>query len=289
MNPTRMRNIGGILPVLATPFDEHGEVDLESFEAQVEMAIDDGVDALAMFGMASEYYKLTDDERRLLIQRLLRASRRRVPIIVSVTHHATEIAIRQAREAQDSGADAIMILPPFFLDPPLPAILEHIACVARAVDIPSILQYAPAQTKIGPEVLAGLPVSIVKIDAVPFAPAAASVPPHRQLLAGYMGLDLPDAVISGCRGVMPTASLSPQFRKVWDLLKKAPEQGRAAHARLLPLLQFMMQSIEFLVQCEKHLLVRREVFRTTHSRRPLASLSSLQLDRLNLIYDTLCI
>jgi 2-keto-3-deoxy-L-arabinonate dehydratase len=251
------------------------------------MAFRDGSDSLAMFGLASEYYKLTDRERQFLLRRLLSLAEQKIPVIISVTHHATEIAIRQGREAQDAGAAAIMILLPFFLNPSPAAILEHIECVAGAVEIPAILQYAPAQTSIGPEILASLPVSIVKIDAVPFAPVASALPPGCLRLAGYMGLDLPDAIAADCRGCMPTASLVPQFRRLWDLLRKNPEQGREYHARLLPLLRFMMQSIECLIGCEKHLLVRRNAIRSYHSRRPRACLEPAQVSVLFRYLDEL--
>jgi len=280
-----MNSIGGVIPVLATPFDEGGDVDPEGLEKQAARAIQDGADGLAMFGLASEYYKLTDDERRALIRRLLRAAGEQLPVIISVTHHATEIAARQAREAQDCGPAAIMILPPFFLDPPREAIVEHVACVAGAVDIPTILQYTPAQTGIAEEVLARVPVSIVKIDSVPFPPAAATVPARCVRLAGYMGLDLPDAVAAGCQGVMPTASLVPLFRRLWDLLRDDPEQGCAFHQRLTPLLRFMMRSIEFLVACEKHLLLRRNIIGGNYSRRPRTILDRSEIDLLDQYFD----
>lgn len=286
-----MKSICGVIPVMATPFDEHGDVDLESFEKQVAMAIQDGADGLAMFGLASEYYKLTDEERSGLIARLMQTVARTagepIPVILSVTHHATEIAVRQAREARNCGAAAIMILPPFFLNPPREAIVEHVACVAAAVDIPAILQYAPAQTGIGEEILAHTHVSIVKIDAVPFVPAAALVPGRCMRLAGYMGLDLPDAVAAGCQGVMPTASLAPQFRRLWDLLQHDPEQGRRFHQQLTTLLQFMMRSIEFLIACEKHLLVRRNVIRVAQPRGPRTILDNSEIDLLDRYFDNL--
>lgn len=272
-----MNEIRGIIPVLATPFDECGEVDLESFESEVDLAIRDGSNALAMFGLASEYYKLTDQERGELLGSLVRVAGSRVPIVISVTHHATEIAVRQARDAEDAGASAVMILPPFFLNPGLDAILEHIESVASSVQIPAILQYAPGQTQISSEILTRLPVSIVKIDAIPYGPAAAAVPPDRTRLTGYMGLELPDAVATGCDGCMPTASLVPQFRRLWELLRDQPEVGRAYHARLLPLLRFMMQSIEFLIACEKQLLMRRKAIKRSNSRRPMASLEPDQI------------
>jgi dihydrodipicolinate synthase/N-acetylneuraminate lyase len=99
------------------------------------------------------------------------------------------------------------------------------------------------------------------------------VPERCLRLAGYLGLDLPDAVTAGCQGVMPTASLVPQFRRLWDWLRRDPEEGRRFHQHLAPLLQFMMRSIEFLIACEKHLLVRRLSIRTSYSRRPATILN----------------
>lgn len=282
-----MKPLGGVIPVLATPFDDRANVDIESFERQIATAIQDGAAALTMFGLASEYYKLTDSERRTLIDSLFQVARHQLPVVISVTHHSTEIAVRQACEAQDCGAAAIMILPPFFLDPPPEAILEHVENVAAAVNIPVILQYAPAQTGISPDILARTPVRIVKIDAVPYVPAAAMLPQDFVRFAGYMGLDLPDAVTSGCQGVMPTASLVPHFRRLWDLLQRDPQAGRELHNRLTPLLRFMMQSIEFLNACEKHLLVRRKIFRHECSRRPRTVLSRSDVETLDRHFNNL--
>jgi 2-keto-3-deoxy-L-arabinonate dehydratase len=282
-----MKEIYGIIPVLATPFDEFAEIDLDAFESEIHVAVHEGADALAMFGLASEYYKLTDHERADLLHRLVRVAGSRTPIVVSVSHHATEVAMRQAREAQDAGASAVMILPPFFLDPSLEAILEHVECIVETIEIPCILQYAPAQTKITPEILARVPVSIIKIDAVPYAPAAATVPADRTRLAGYMGLDLPCAIAAGCDGCMPTASLVPQFKRLWRLLQDEPEAGRDYHARLLPLLQFMMKSIEFLIACEKQLLVRRNIIKSCNSRRPMAQLQTEEIRALDRYFSEL--
>ena len=272
--------IAGILPVLATPFDEQGMVDPESFAVQVETAIDDGAHGLAMFGLASEYYKLSDEERRTLTSVLVRTTRNRVPVILAVNHHCTELAVRQAVEAEKAGADAIMILPPFFLNPPVDAILAHIEAVTTAVHIPAALQYAPAQTGISAEVLANLPIAIVKVDAAPSAPALRALPPGTNSLVGYMGLDLPDAVALGCSGCMPTAALVRPFVQIWNLLQHSPEDGRREHERLLPLLQFLMQSVEFLIAAEKQMLLKRGIFRCAYGRRPCTVLESGSIDQL---------
>ncbi|MEO6964895.1 MAG: dihydrodipicolinate synthase family protein [Acidobacteriaceae bacterium] len=272
--------IAGIIPILATPFNDTGEVDVQDFAAIVESAIEDGAHAVAMFGLASEYYKLTDEERCILTSTLIRTARDRVPTIVSITHHSTEVAVREAIEAEQSGAHAIMVLPPFFLAPSMDSILFHVEAIAKAVHIPVILQYAPAQTGIDPALLSRLPVSMVKVDASPSIPALRALPSTITTLVGYMGLDLPDAVVAGCSGCMPTASLVRPFVKIWRLLQSNPEDGRHEHQRLIPLLQYMMQSIEFLVAAEKHLLLKRGIIRSSYCRKPCERLNNDQLDKL---------
>ncbi len=272
--------IAGIVPVLATPFQSNGEIDTGGFAAIVESATANGAHALAMFGLASEYYKLTDEERRILTSVLIKTTRERVPVIISVTHHSTEVAVQQAVEAEQAGAQAIMIMPPFFLNPSVDSILFHIEAVAGAVHIPAILQYAPAQTGIQADVLARLPVSMIKVDASPSIPALLALPAGVTTLVGYMGLDLPDAVSAGCSGCMPTASLLGPFVKVWQLLQSDPEEGRREHQRIIPLLQFMMQSIEFLIAAEKQLLLKQRIIRDGYCRKPCTMLNRDQANQL---------
>ena len=273
--------IAGIIPILATPFNSEGEVDVQGFAAIVESAIEDGAHAVAMFGLASEYYKLTDDERRILTSILIKTTRDRVPVIISITHHSTEVAVRQAIEAEQAGARAIMALPPFFLGPSMDSILFHVEAIAGAVHIPVILQYAPAQTGIDATVLSRLPVSMMKVDASPSIPALLALPSTVTTLVGYMGLDLPDAVLVGCSGCMPTASLVRTFVKVWRNLQSNPDEGRREHQRLIPLLQYMMQSIEFLIASEKYLLLKRSIIQSSYCRKPCTLLNRDQANQLN--------
>ncbi len=265
--------------MLATPFTERGEVDRESFAHLVEASIQDGVHGLAMFGLGSEYYKLTDAERASLTELLVRQANHRVPVIISITHHAGEVAVQQARQAAAEGADALMVLPPFFLNPSVEAILHHIEAAARAVKVPVIVQYAPLQTgkMISPEAFVNLRRALpnlthIKIDLVP---SGGMITALRQAsggslksLVGYMGLHLPEDVARGVAGCMPTASLGRAFVHLWDLLERGGEQSRAFHQRLLPLLNFMMQSVEMLIACEKLLLVKRGMISAAYCREP---------------------
>ena len=118
-----------------------------AFCAVIDAAIEDGVQGLAMFGLASEYAKLSDAERVHLTKLLVERVAGRVPVIISITSHAIEVARKEAVAAVRAGANALMILPPFFLSPSADAVHKHIATIAAENDVPVIVQYAPAQDR----------------------------------------------------------------------------------------------------------------------------------------------
>ncbi len=89
-----------------------------------------------MFGLASEFYKLSDADREALIEAAFDA---RIPdqtAIVSVMAHSREVATKQARRAEEAGADALMLLPPFFLGPSEADSHRHVLEVAAATSLP---------------------------------------------------------------------------------------------------------------------------------------------------------
>ena len=164
----------GVIAILATPFTEGGDVDWEGFLNLVEAAMGDGVHGLAMFGLASEYYKLTEAERTKLTEWMIQQVNGRVPVIISITDHAREVAVQHGREAVALGADTLMVMPPFFLSPSADAFRRHVEAIASPVAVPIILQYAPLQAgrTVEAEVFAGLHrshpnVTHIKVDLVP--------------------------------------------------------------------------------------------------------------------------
>jgi 4-hydroxy-tetrahydrodipicolinate synthase len=280
-----MTQLQGIMPVLATPFDDAGWIDFAGFSAVIESAIANGASALVMFGLASEYYKLDDGERDALTAVLVGTVRDRVPVIVSITDHCTELAVRRAQAAQRAGASALMVLPPFFLAPSPSSVLSHIRSISNSVQLPLVLQLAPRETGLSIDILETAPVSAVKVDAHPSAPILRSLPKDKASFVGYMGIDLPDAVAGGCSGCMPTTSLVAHFVRVWKELNQRDDKGRMLHTKMRPLLEFMMQSVEFLIAAEKHLLVRKGLIGSAFCRRPASYLTGAQLDDLFRLAD----
>jgi 2-keto-3-deoxy-L-arabinonate dehydratase len=126
----------GCYPILATPFRPGGEIDEESVVRLVRHLRTVGLPGFTMFGLASEFYKLSDADREALIEAAFDA---RIPdqtAIVSVMAHSWEVATKQARRAEEAGADALMLLPLFFLEPSEADSHRHVLEVAAATSLP---------------------------------------------------------------------------------------------------------------------------------------------------------
>lgn len=279
MGQIKASGLTGVIPILPTPFLSTGEVDESSFRRVIDAAIEDGVHALAMFGLASEYAKLEDREKKRLTQILVEQAGGRVPVIVSITHHSLEVAKKEAADAMQAGVDALIVMPPFFMAPGLEAVRAHIATIAAETGAPLIVQYAPIQTGINlnAEVLAELNlqhsnVEYVKVDLIPSGPMISKLraASHDRLktMVGYMGLHLPHDLARGAVAVMPTVSVSRAFVNLVQLLRTDEDKGWKLHQRLLPLLNFMMQSVEMLVRLEKLLLEQRGLLQSSYCRAP---------------------
>ena len=168
------QDIGGVNPITAMPFTQDGEIDEQSFVRLLEHLSTSGAQGTTLFGIASEFPKLHDQERDRLAQMFV-STLAGSPIYgaMSVTDHSTELAVQRARNYAKLGADALMLLPPFFLSPNPQAIQEHIFAVLEAVDIPVMVQYAPGETglAISPEQLAAVadryPHAVFKIECNP--------------------------------------------------------------------------------------------------------------------------
>jgi dihydrodipicolinate synthase/N-acetylneuraminate lyase len=278
---SRDPRIRGVCPVLAVPFTEQGDVDLAGFGAVARHVLATGVTAVMLFGFASEFYKLSDEERTQLRRALLRETggREDVAAIVSITDHATELAVRNAREAVGDGANALNILPAHLFGPSRRAVLDHLAAILESVDVPVIIQYAPGLTgtSLDAQSLRELArahphLEMVKVESTPpgrlIADLVAGDPPLPALV-GYAGVQLPDALRRGVVGVQPGCSFTEVYLAVWRAWESGEyDQALDLHRRLLPYISYWMQNVELIVQVEKTILARRGIIRSDRCRAP---------------------
>ena len=137
----------GVFPVVPTTFTETGALDLASQKRCVDFMIDAGSNGLAILANFSEQFALSDDERELLTRTVLEHVAGRVPVIVTTTHFSTQVCAQRSRRAQEQGAAMVMVMPPYHgatFRVPEERIVEFYAGVSDAIDIPIMVQDAPA-------------------------------------------------------------------------------------------------------------------------------------------------
>lgn len=142
--PPRYR---GIFPVVPTTFTESGALDLASQTRAVDFMIDAGSDGLCILANFSEQFALSDEERETITRTVLAHVAGRVPVIVTTTHYSTAVCVARSRRAQDQGAAMVMLMPPYHgatFRVPEAQIYEFYAHVSDAIDIPIMVQDAPA-------------------------------------------------------------------------------------------------------------------------------------------------
>lgn len=292
--------LSGVSPVLEVPFTADGDLDVESFVGLAHHVLGTGVRSVLFPAFASEFYKLTDDERDALSAELYRAASHYpgATVIASVPDHATRVAVARATRAVERGAGAVNVLPPHLAGPPPAAVLAHCEAVLAAVaPTPVVIQYAPAQT--GSALDAGAfarlraahpNLAAVKVESSPpgaLIAALAALDDPIPAFVGYAGLQLVDAHRRGAAGVQPGCSFVELYLRVWDALEAGDdERAVALHTRMLPWLSYWMQSVELIVAAEKEISARRGLIRTAHCRAPAWRLDAVERRAIDLFCTT---
>jgi len=287
------KHIAGIVPIVAATFTDSGSLDEDSFQTLVRHLLTTGASALTLFGLATEFYKLADSDRARL-QKLLLAETsdsQSVAGIISITDHSWEVASQRAREAEAQGADALMLLPPYFLAPSEDAILDHLNRVISSVKIPVIIQYAPVQTgvRIPPHVFLKLRETLPNADFI----KVESQPPGRYIsqlfeqskgklksLVGYAGIQMPDVLERGAVGIQPGCSFTEIYTDLWGLWQTDKAAFQILHNKLLPYITYWMQGVELIIKVEKVILKQRGIIASDYCRSPAYILDRHELSQI---------
>lgn len=271
----------GVIPVLPTPFTDNGKyVDFGSVENLVDMAIREGAHALCLFAAGAEFYKLTWEEKKELYHRITITNRGRVPIIPTVSSHATTLAVREAIYYEKKGALALNIMPPSFAKPTQNMVAEHLIEIANAVNLPVMIQYAPALTGmyIAGDTLkkiskGGERELYIKLEALPTGPAITELKKQTsnafQIIVGNGGECMYEALERGACAVMPGVALLQVYRMIYDAFEKNNQrEAFELFNRFLPYIHLMQRDIESFVAMEKLVLKRRGILKNAVCRKP---------------------
>src|ERR1051325_8015425 len=133
----------GTLVALVTPFNKDGKINEKKLIELVEWHIAEGTDGLVPVGTTGESATLSHEEHARVIEIVVKSARKRVPVIAGTGSNATDKAIDLTREAKDLGADAALLVNPYYNRPTQEGLLAHFSAVAEAVNIPIVLYNIP--------------------------------------------------------------------------------------------------------------------------------------------------
>lgn len=138
--------IQGSIVALVTPMKADGTVDGDSLKKLVEFHIDQGTDALVAVGTTGESATLSETEHCQVIKQVVAQVDGRIPVIAGTGANSTSEAIDLTRKAKDAGADACLLVTPYYNKPTQEGLYQHFKAIAEAVDIPQILYNVPGRT-----------------------------------------------------------------------------------------------------------------------------------------------
>jgi 4-hydroxy-tetrahydrodipicolinate synthase len=236
----------GVLPALITPFTDDGSaIDTAALAAIIDRLIGAGVGGLVPGGSTGEFTTLSHGERRQLVETTVEAAAGRVPVVAGTGALSTRETVELSVHAERAGADAVMIVPPFYDSLSWRELLAHYTAVADAIGIPIMYYNLPSASGVTLTAaqLRELPISSLKDtggDAVAATELIQTDGPT--LLNGWDTLTFA-ALAAGVRAVVwGVASIIPeQCVGLHRLLIDSPDlpAARELWARLWPLCQFL--------------------------------------------------
>lgn len=247
--PAELRRFSGTHVALVTPFRK-GEVDEESFRRIVRHNVDSGIDGLVPCGTTGEASTLDEAEFRLVITMAHEEANGRVPVIAGTGSNSTRATIARSQLAQTLGADAVLLVAPYYNRPTQEGLLAHFRAVAASIDIPVILYNIPGRSAVNIlpdtiEKLVELP-NVIGVkeacgDLVQIQQVIAKVNNRAVVLSGDDSLSLPMYAVGGHGVIAVAANLVPGW--MGDLFRHYSSGNVAAatalQMKLLPLFRAM--------------------------------------------------
>lgn len=287
--------LGGVLPVIQTPFTVDGEIDEVALVRELAWVREQGV-AGYVTGMVSELLRLEGAERMQLAE-IVTAEARRYGLtsIISAGAESTRAAVAHARHAERAGADAVMVNPPVTASLDDEGLRQYYTAIIDGVDIPVVVQDASGY--VGRSISIELQAELLRSfgGQVYFKPEASPIGPRLSLLReatgaearvfeGTGGISLIDSHRRGIVGTMPGAEVCWAIQAMWEALESGDDDRAYSINGPLSAMISMQTTIDVFVAVEKHLLHQQGVLDSTAVRGPsgfvLDDETTAEVDRL---------
>ncbi|RWU25132.1 4-hydroxy-tetrahydrodipicolinate synthase [Pseudomonas alkylphenolica] len=238
--------IAGSMVALVTPMDAQGRLDWDSLRKLVDFHLENGTHAIVAVGTTGESATLDVKEHIEVIKAVVKQVNGRIPVIAGTGANSTSEAVHLTQNAKDAGADACLLVVPYYNKPTQEGLYQHFKHIAEAVDIPQILYNVPGRTSCDMQA-----ETVIRLSSVPniigIKEATGDLKRAKAILDGVssdfivLSGDDPTAVelilLGGKGNISVTANVAP--REMADLCEAAlegkAEEARAINEKLMPL------------------------------------------------------
>jgi 4-hydroxy-tetrahydrodipicolinate synthase len=234
--------IAGSMVALVTPMDAQGRLDWDSLSKLVDFHLKEGTNAIVAVGTTGESATLDVNEHIEVIRHVVKQVAGRIPVIAGTGANSTREAVELTQNAKDAGADACLLVTPYYNKPTQEGLYQHFKHIAEAVDIPQILYNVPGRTSCDMQA-----ATVIRLSKIKNIIAIKDMQRAKDILAGvssdflvYSGDDATavELILLGGKGnISVTANVAP--RDMSDLCKAAMAgdavAARAIHEKLMPL------------------------------------------------------
>ena len=248
--------IQGSIVAIVTPMFEDGSVDWKGLEKLVEWHIAQGTNSIVAVGTTGEASTLSMAEHTQVIKEIIRVANKRIPVIAGTGANSTREAIELTKEAKELGADAALLVTPYYNKPTQEGLYQHYKAIAEAVDLPQILYNVPGRTGVDM-----LNETIIRLADIPqivgIKDATGDVPRGKELIDGLQGKNM--TVYSGddatayqliCLGahgnISVTANIIPQQ------MSQICAAALAGHAEQAEALNNQVANLHNILFCESN-------------------------------------
>ncbi len=240
-------NFEGCFTVMVTPFVEGGDgIDVPALRRFVDWQISEGVPGLIPLGSTGEFLSIGEEERSQVVETVVGQAAGRVPVLVGTADEWTDKAVRFSREAEQLGADGVMVVPPYYSSPTEDELFEHYRRIAEAISIPVMVYNNPntANVDLSPQFLARL----AQVDNIRYVKeSSGDISRVREIdrLSGgrmtvFAGYHACDSIRLGAKGwVSVCGNIVPRLSAdIYNLAVRSEtmDEARELYHRLTPLL-----------------------------------------------------
>ncbi|MBE0598919.1 MAG: 4-hydroxy-tetrahydrodipicolinate synthase [Desulfuromonadales bacterium] len=278
----------GSMVAIVTPFDRHGQFDEEKYRQLIEFQIENGTDAIIPCGTTGESATLDYAEHDRVIQVCIEQVNKRIPVIAGTGSNSTAEAIELSLHAKEMGADAVLLVSPYYNKPSQEGLYQHYKALAEQVPLPQVLYNVPGRTGMNMEAKTTIRLAefanIVAIkeasgNVTQASEIIAAVGDKLDVLSGDDFLTLP-LMACGAKGVISvTANILPKDVKamVQAIFDGRWEEAKRLHLKMLAVHQAMfIEANPVPVKTSLELMGMIEA----HVRLPLVSLQPASLEKL---------